>query len=245
MRSIVAIGLAVFFVASAAEAQSGLIRGVVKDAQGKPVDGATITITITEEVNRRFETKTGKNGDYVQIGLPTGTYTVTVTKDKLSRSQTVRVSNGEPSEANFVLAAPASQASPAASAAPTEFQKTFSDGIEAARSGKTDAAIEKFKRALELNPSCANCSSNLATMFYARGSAFWTAGKIADAKKEFDAALEANPNHAEAHFLLGMVLVNENNVPAALDEFTTYLKLAPTGPNAEQAKSALIALGQK
>ncbi|PYQ81889.1 MAG: hypothetical protein DMG03_18855 [Acidobacteria bacterium] len=37
-----------------------------------------------------------------------------------------------------------------------------------------------------------------------------------------------------------MALVNEGNLPKAADEFETYLKLAPNGPNATQAK-ALVA----
>src|SRR5216684_4477436 len=150
MRLIVALVLATFVFTGVAVAQgTGLIRGVVKDAAGKPIEGAKVTITITEGVNRRFETKTGRSGDYLQIGLPTGTYAVTVNKDNLSQSRTIRVSNGEPSDANFVLApAAASESAPAASAGTAEFQKTFGEGVEAARAGKLDEAIEKFNHAL-------------------------------------------------------------------------------------------------
>ena len=51
------------------------------------------------------------------------------------------------------------------------------------------------------------------------------------------AAVAANPNHAEAHFQLGMALVNEGDMAGAGVEFNTYLKLAPTGPNAATAKA--------
>ena len=54
------------------------------------------------------------------------------------------------------------------------------------------------------------------------------------------ARLAENPNHAEAHYQLGMALVNEGNLAGAATEFETYLKLAPEGPNAQQAK-ALVA----
>jgi hypothetical protein len=36
-----------------------------------------------------------------------------------------------------------------------------------------------------------------------------------------------------------MALVNEGNLTAAATEFETYLKLAPTGPNAPTAKGIL------
>src|SRR5579872_6315046 len=140
MRPIVALLLATFVLGGIAAAQgTGLIRGVVRDGAGQPIEAAKVTITSSEGVNRHFETKTGKRGDYLQIGLTTGTYTVTVEKDKLSQTRMVRVSNGDPTDANFVLAATAgSEASPAAAAGTAEFQKTFAEGIEAARTGKVD-----------------------------------------------------------------------------------------------------------
>ena len=79
-----------------------------------------------------------------------------------------------------------------------------------------------------------------ADAMFNQGVILWNAGKIADAKKQFEAAVAANPSHAEAHYQLGMALVNEGNLPKAADEFETYLKLAPNGPNATQAK-ALVA----
>jgi len=39
-----------------------------------------------------------------------------------------------------------------------------------------------------------------------------------------------------------MALVNENNLAGAATEFETYLKLAPTGPNAATAKGLLATL---
>jgi len=63
---------------------------------------------------------------------------------------------------------------------------------------------------------------------------------VAEAKKQFEAVVAANPNHAEAHYQLGMALVNEGNLAGAATEFETYLKIAPSGPNAAQAK-ALVA----
>ena len=60
------------------------------------------------------------------------------------------------------------------------------------------------------------------------------------ARRRSKARSQANPNHAEAHYQLGMALVNEGNLAGAATEFETYLKLAPEGPNAATAK-ALVA----
>jgi tetratricopeptide (TPR) repeat protein len=79
-----------------------------------------------------------------------------------------------------------------------------------------------------------------ADSLYNQGVILWNSGKIPDAKKQFEAAIAANPNHAESHYQLAMSLVNACNLAGAATEFNTYLKLSPDGPNAATAK-ALVA----
>ena len=79
-----------------------------------------------------------------------------------------------------------------------------------------------------------------ADSLYNQGVILWNAGKIPEAKKQFEAAIAANANHAESHYQLAMALVNENNLAGAAAEFNTYLKLATEGPHAATAK-ALVA----
>jgi len=75
-----------------------------------------------------------------------------------------------------------------------------------------------------------------------QGVILWNAGKIADAKKQFEATIAAKPDHAEAHYQLGMALVNEGNLAAAGAEFEKYVQLAPNGPNAATAKGILATI---
>jgi tetratricopeptide (TPR) repeat protein len=77
---------------------------------------------------------------------------------------------------------------------------------------------------------------------YNRGVVQWNANKFAEAKDQFTAAIKANPNHAEAHFMLGKVLINLGQLGEAATEFETYLKLAPSGPNAKEAQTNFDAL---
>jgi tetratricopeptide (TPR) repeat protein len=77
---------------------------------------------------------------------------------------------------------------------------------------------------------------------YNRGVVQWNANKFAEAKDQFTAAIKANPNHAEAHFMLGKVLINLGQLAEAATEFETYLKLAPSGPNAKEAQTNFDAL---
>jgi tetratricopeptide (TPR) repeat protein len=300
----------------AAAQSTGMVKGVVKDAQGQPVDGAKVNIDMSEGVNRHFETKTNKKGEFVQIGLPPGNYSVTAEKDKLGAAPAqARVSIGRPAEVNLVLGAPSSAASKEAAAKNAELKKVFEEGIAAGQANDYDKAIASFSHAAEINPSCFDCHYNVAYMYaqkkeydkaeasykkaleikadyaeaynglaniyniqrkfdlaaeaskkamdisggaagaagaaggagnadalYNQGVILWNAGKIADAKKAFEGAVAAKPEHAEAHYQLGMALVNEGNLNGAATEFETYVKLAPTGPNAATAKSILATI---
>ena len=313
---VVCVAVVAAAMAIPAAAQStGMVRGIVKDMQGQPVEGAKVTIE-ADGTNRRFETKSNKKGEFIQIGLISGKYKVTAEKDKVvSNTADVSVAISRPGEANLVLGAAAAMANSKEMAAKTaELKKTFEEGVVASRAGNHDEAIAKFKAAADLNPNCFDCYYNMAfsstqkkdydaaeasykkaieikadyaeawnglanvynatrkfdeaakasakamelssalgaggaaapggnaDALFNQGVILWNGGKVADAKKQFEAAIAANPNHAESHYQLGMVLVNEGNLPAAGAEFETYLKIAPEGPNAATAKGILATI---
>jgi tetratricopeptide (TPR) repeat protein len=290
----------------AAAQSSSMIRGRVVDAQGQPVEGAVVTIEFTES-NRRMEAKTNRRGEYVQIGLGSGTYRVTVQKDKFQGQQTeVRVSVGQAADANFTLQ-PAGPVPPDPEKI-AAIRKGFEEGVGLAKAGNHDGAIAKFnetiaavpncsdcyynigisyvskkeydqaeaafKKAVELNPQHASAYNGLATVYnatkrpaeaeaasakaveiagaagaaggggsaealYNQGVIFWNAGKIAEAKKQFEEVVKLDPNHAEAYYQLGMAFLNEGNTAEAVTNLEKSLSLAPTGPNAAQAKALI------
>ncbi len=313
---VASIALVALVIALPAAAQStGMVRGVVKDMQGQPVENAKVIIE-ADGTSRRFETKSNKKGEFIQIGLMSGSYKVSAEKDKVvSNVAEVRVQIARPAEANLVLGAAAAAAnSKELAAKTTELKKTFEEGVEASRAGNHDDAIAKFTHAAELNPNCYDCYYNIAysasqkkdydaaeaaykkaieikadyaeaynglanvynatrkfdqaaaasskameltsalgapgagagggnaDALFNQGVILWNGGKVAEAKKQFEAAIAANPNHAESHYQLGMALVNEGNLPAASTEFETYLKIAPSGPNAATAKGILATI---
>ncbi len=285
-------------------AQQGMMRGKVIDAQGQPVEGAKITIAAAEG-NRRFEVKTNKKGEFVQIGLASGNYTVTADKEGIGQQSTpARVSIGSPTEVNFQLTAQAANA-----AGVEKIRKGFDEGVALNRAGDYDGAIAKFtetaaivpnchdcyaqigfaqmqkkqyaeaeasfKKAIEMKPDYGAAYNGLATVYnaqrkfdeaaaasakalelggaagaaggnadamYNQGVILWNQGKIADAKKQFEDLVKADPNHAGGHFQLGMALVNEGKLTEAVAEFEESLRLAPDGPNAAQAKALLSQL---
>jgi tetratricopeptide (TPR) repeat protein len=293
-----------------------MIRGVVRDVKSQPVEGAVVTIVMTD-TGRKFTVKTNRRGEFLQIGLASGGYTVQAEKESLaSTTEKVGVKIGAPAELELILGAPSAAAAAAdakeLAAKTAELKQLFADGVAAGNAGKHDEAIAKFNAAIAINPKCYDCWDNigyahtqqkqydqaeaaykkaaeikpddatawngLATIYnaqrkfdeaaaasakatelatnlsatggagagadalYNQGVILWNGGKVAEAKKQFEAAVAANPNHAEAHYQLGMALVNEGNLAGAATEFETYLKLSPDGPNAATAKSLVAQL---
>jgi cytochrome c-type biogenesis protein CcmH/NrfG len=294
-----------------AAAQSGQLKGKVVDAQSKPVEGARILMEATE-TGRKFETKTDRKGEFIQIGLAPGNYNVTASKDKMSQMFPVRVGLDQ-KEVNFVLKAGDTGSMSAdeakKEAARRENIKTmFAEGATLTNEGKYDEAIvkfnaviaeipkcfdcynnlgtiyvrkneldkaeEAFKKALELNPDNVEAYSGLATIYNTQkkfkeaqamsaeaskrlaaapggGSATnlynaavisWNSNDFAKAHELLTQAVKNDPNHADSHFMLGRVLINLGKLGEAATEFETYLKLAPTGPNAKEAQANFEAL---
>jgi tetratricopeptide (TPR) repeat protein len=181
-------------IALPATAQStGMVRGVVKDATGKPVEGAKVSID-ADGSSRHFDTKTDKKGEFVQIGLAPGAYKVTAEKDKVvsaPASINVRIAAGAP--LTLILGGGGGGGlSPEAAAKNTEIKKTFEEGVAASRAGSHDEAIAKFTRTAELNANCFDCYYNIA---YSESQ-----------KKDYDKAeaaykkaIEIKPDYTEAY----------------------------------------------
>ena len=308
--AICALVLGLAAVASPALAQTGQIRGKVVDADNKPVEGAKVTLQAVE-TNSRFELKTKKNGEYMQIGIPPGNYKITAEKDGLTATKNSHISL-DMAEVNLTLtkggAAASGDMSKAdrakAEARVAGIKAAFSEGATLANAGKYDEAIAKFnevlkdvpkcpecyigigassaakkdypaseaayKKALELDPNLIEAYSGLATVYndqkkfaeakemsaevmkrasaggaagggadslYNAGVISWNANDFAKAQEQFAAAVAANPQHAESHFMLGQVYLNLGKLAEAAKEFETYTKIAPNGPNAKDAAS--------
>lgn len=315
LLAISALVLALLAVPTPAAAQTGQIKGKVVDAKNQPIEGAVITIEMIEGMTRKYQTKTNRRGEYVQVGLQTGLYRVTASKDGMSQSFDERVRLGG-TEINFTLT-PGSTAG----VSPEEAKKAeerlkavraaFDEGVTLSNEGKHDEAIAKFneviaaapkcvecynnigtvysrkqdyaqaeaafKKALEINPQSADSYNGLATIYNAQkqfdkaaeasaqaqklgseaggtpgaanaGTVFnqgviaWNAGKVPEAKKLFEQAVQLDPKLSDAHYWLGMATVNEGKLPEAAKHFEEYLKVAPDGQYAEQAKSILASI---
>ena len=105
---------------------------------------------------------------------------------------------------------------------------------------KMDLAAAASAKSAEL--SIASGAGGNADSLYSAGVGLWNANKFVEAGNTFEAALKANPNHADSHFMLGKVYLNLGKLKGAAGEYEIYLKLEQAGKNAAEAKTTFEAL---
>src|SRR5262249_30242364 len=149
--------VAALAIALPAAAQStAVVKGTVKDDKGQPVDGAKVSFDLQGGTPRHFESKTNKNGQYQQAGLPSGEWKATAEKDKLGATLNVPLRAAQNITVDLVMSN-AGAAAAAAGGMTAALRKTFDDGLALSNAGKHDEAIAKFQEALAISPKCNDC----------------------------------------------------------------------------------------
>ena len=100
--------------------------------------------------------------------------------------------------------------------------------------GDKAKAAEYEKKYIAANPDQPDVIYNQAVELYNKG-------KFKDAEPLLLKVVEAKPDHAKAHYLLGMCYVNLNKIPDMKKHLNEYLKLDPKGSDAAAAKEMLDA----
>ena len=106
-----------------------------------------------------------------------------------------------------------------------------------------DEAAEASAEAARLSGTDGAGSTNPVAVFN-QGIIFWNAQKFGEAKAQFQQTLSLDPEHADAHYFLAMVNLNEGNMPEATSALERYLELAPNGQYADQAMGILPQIQQ-
>jgi tetratricopeptide (TPR) repeat protein len=121
----------------------------------------------------------------------------------------------------------------------------YHSSVMLARSNKLPEATAQLEKAVQLDPTQASRGyRNL-------GIVYFETNRSEPAEAAFKKAIELDPKNADAQFQLGLTLIQRATevngklaAPAGTAEaFQSYLELAPTGANAEEAKSMLQVLG--
>ena len=157
------LACAAFLISTPAAAQTGAVQGIVLDAAGKPLEKAQVLIEYTDGINRKYEVKTNKKGEFIQIGLQPGGYKVTASSENIgSQSFPVRVRLGDPVKVNFKLGV-AGGTSKEDAAKGAALKAKFEEGVAASKAGNFDDAIAKFTEAAAMVPApgCFDCMYNI------------------------------------------------------------------------------------
>ena len=204
--SLMALAVTLAFAATAA-AQVGTVKGKVMDAQGKPVEGATVSI-VQKGAKSGRTLKTNKKGEFVQVGIFPANYVITAEKDNEKANAEMTVSIGENPDVNLTLSH--TGPSPEAKAKQDALQKAFDDGVAASKAGNNDEAIAKFTEAAGMVPNCADCYYNI-------GVANVQKQNLAGAEEAYKKAIELKPDHCDALANLANVYNAEKKLDLALE----------------------------
>jgi tetratricopeptide (TPR) repeat protein len=112
---------------------------------------------------------------------------------------------------------------------------------------KVDDAVKTYELSAQADPSSA------AQAYFNMGAVLTNAGRVNDAIAAFDKCIAADPTKAEAYYQKGVNLLGKATLqgdktvaaPGTVEAFQKYLEIAPTGPNAQNAKDLLASLGAK
>ena len=129
-----------------------------------------------------------------------------------------------------------------------------------------DNAEQALKRALEINPKTVNAYLALGEVYahqkkyseaekalrdgliiedrswqghFALGRLYYAKGDIARAARQAGLAIQLNDSFPDAHLLAANIHLKVNNRQDALEQFQAYLRLAPKGEFAAQARQAI------
>jgi predicted Zn-dependent protease len=185
------LSLAVLLTLSASALAQSVVRGKVSDGQGKPIEGATVLFE-AESANRKTETKTDSKGEFLQVGLQSGGYNVTASKQGVgTQSLKSNVRQGPNNALNFTISA-ASGMSAADRESAVATQAAAGAALEAMKAGRHDEAIAKFNEVIAKIPTCADCYYNI-------GVAQSQKQDFAAAEISFNKVIELKPDSGDAY----------------------------------------------
>jgi tetratricopeptide (TPR) repeat protein len=269
-RALIAAGLllGIGLLAPPAQAQSGTARGKVLDAQGQPVADAKITIEYQGGITRKFEVKTNKKGEYMQVGMQPGPYRFTASKDGYQPAVTeFRISLGDPTEVPSFSLLTAAQAGQQPGSPQAELRASFLKAVELQSSGKLDEAEAAYKAILEKTPDVPEVYQNLGGVYTlkkdvpAAETALLKAlelrpdsadiatqlAKLYQENGQPDKAMAimaqsagANPADAKAQFNQGIFLLNGQKNEEAIAAFEAAIKADPSMAEAYYRLGALM-----
>jgi tetratricopeptide (TPR) repeat protein len=99
----------------------------------------------------------------------------------------------------------------------------FEWGVIQAGTSNYGAALEKFQRVAQLQPTDISCRTYLARML-------WRLNRHAEAVQEYRTLIQLNPTRWESHLELAELFATANDANSAIPEYQAAVKLNPSHP---------------
>jgi Tfp pilus assembly protein PilF len=204
-----AVALSLLVPATSALAQGqGSLRGIVLDAAGKPVPDAEVTFEFVGDVEIKVDVKTNARGEFTRVGMRTGEWKMTATKDKLVGKQTVHVVIAVLTRvADITIKEPVEGATDTSgmTAKEVEARNKLMVAMEAEFAAADalvatdpDGAIAKYMLVTEKLEKCAIC-------YLKMGEAYMKKDDHSKAEESYLKATELNPKLADAYAALAVL----------------------------------------
>jgi len=189
-----------------ARPQGAMARGEVVDEQGKPLAGVKVELQYTGKEAKTFTRTTNQKGAYIQVGLPSGPYTIryskegyvpaiyktTITAGGLTEIPTATL------KAAKAVAGPEAQGLPPAENVGKKIEETYARAMEATGAGRLDESEALFKEVLAAAPDLAVAHYNLGYLYTKKQD--WAA-----AEAEFRRVIELQPERSDTYAALAAV----------------------------------------
>lgn len=214
---------------------SGSIQGRVLLPSGHPVS-ERVKIVLSTLNDPGLVLYTDTNGLFNFDGLRPGNYFVEVSGDPKTYepvSEQVRLMRGMRANLTMYLKPKTEEAATntggvvavgeADQEVPSPAKKEFDKGVDLARDGKTQEAIERFKKAIDIFPTYLMARNDL-------GVQYLRLKKLDEAIEQFEAAIEINGKAFNPRLNLGIALVDKRRFTEAMDQLLQAVSLNSASP---------------
>jgi tetratricopeptide (TPR) repeat protein len=206
-----------------AQIETGVMQGIVRDEEGKPLEGVIFRITDLER-GTSYEVKSDRNGRFYRRGLRATDYAIAVEmkgynpiNDKLSLNAGV----DRRFDFKLVRAAP-------------EGAEEFAMGVAAFNKGDFEGAVTAFEMAVQKAPDLPEVRVNLAI-------AYLRLKRTADAVAELERASAISQGDPRLLFQLGGAYLEFNQLDKAAEALEKGL--ATSKPDSPDVYDATVTLG--
>jgi Tfp pilus assembly protein PilF len=235
-----AVALSLLVPATSAFAQAqGSLRGNVLDPTGKPVPEAEITFEYVGDVQITVNVKTNARGEFTRVGMRTGQWKMTATKDKLVGKQTVNVAinvltkipdltikepvAGGATDTSGMTAKEVEARNKLMAAMQAEFA-----AADALLATDPDGAIAKYTTVATQIPKCAIC-------YHKIGDAYAKKDDNSKAEENYKMAIDLDPKLADPYAALAVLYNTQKKFDEATkmsEKANELLGSSATGGNA-------------